>query len=41
MANLSDFKRSQIVGDPMAGANVTKTAQLFCLARSTVSNDSI
>ena len=37
MANLSDFKRSQIVGARMAGASVTKTSELFGGARSTVS----
>ena len=37
MANLSDFDRYQIVGSRMAGANVTKTAELFSVARSSVS----
>ncbi len=36
MADPSDFKRGQIVGDCMAGASVTKTAKLFGAARSTV-----
>ena len=37
MADLSDFKRGQIVAAHVAGARVTKTAKLFGLARSTVS----
>ena len=37
MAVLSDFKRGQIVGARMAGASVTKTAELFSVASSTVS----
>ena len=36
MADLSDLK-SQIVGPRIAGARVTKTAELFVVARSTVS----
>ena len=36
MAHLSDFKRDQIVGACMAGTSVTKTAELFGVARSTV-----
>ena len=36
MADLSDFKRGQIVSVPMAGASVTKTAELFSVARSTI-----
>ena len=42
MADLSDFKRGQIVSAHMAGARVTKTAELFGMARSSLdSNDSI
>ena len=37
MADLSDFKRGQIVGVRMAGASVAKTAESFGVARSTVS----
>ena len=36
MADLSDLKRGQIVGAHMAGASVTKTTELFGIARSTV-----
>ena len=37
MADLSDFKRGQIVGACLAGAIVTKTAELFGVTKSTVS----
>ena len=37
MADLSDFKRGQIVCACMAGASVTKTTELFGVARSIVS----
>ena len=37
MTDRSDFKRGQIVGAHMAGTSVTKNAELFCGAMSTVS----
>ena len=37
MADLSDFKRSQIVGVRMAGASVIKIAELFGVAKCTAS----
>ena len=37
MTDLLDFKRGQIVGGRIAGARVTKTSELFGVARSTVS----
>ncbi|XP_076037857.1 uncharacterized protein LOC143023221 [Oratosquilla oratoria] len=37
MADLSDFKRDQIVGARMAGANITKTTELLGVSRGTVS----
>ena len=37
MADLSDFKRGQIVGARMVGISVTKTVQLFCISGGTVS----
>ena len=36
MADLSDFKRAQIVGARMAGASATKTIELFGVAKITV-----
>ena len=36
MADLSNFKGSQIVGARMAGTSVTKTTDLFGVARSAV-----
>ena len=37
MADLSDFKRGQTVSARMAGASVSKTAELFGVVKSTVS----
>ena len=37
MADLSNFKRGQIVGVRKAGASPTKTVELFSSARSTFS----
>ena len=37
MADLSDFKRSQIVGARMVGGSVTKTVHMFGISRGTVS----
>ena len=39
MADLSGFKRGQIVGTHMAGASVTKTTELFGVERSSVSKE--
>ncbi len=36
MADLSDFKQGQIVGACMVGTSVTKTAELFGVARSSL-----
>ena len=36
MADRSDFKTGQIVGTRMVGVSVTKAAELFGAARSTV-----
>ncbi|XP_076043606.1 uncharacterized protein LOC143026722 [Oratosquilla oratoria] len=37
MVDLSDFKRVQTVGARMAGASITKTAELLGVSRGTVS----
>ena len=37
MADLSDFKRGQIVGTCMVGTNVTKTVQIFGISRGNIS----
>ncbi|XP_076031981.1 uncharacterized protein LOC143019888 [Oratosquilla oratoria] len=37
MADLSEFKRGQIVGPRMAGASITKTAELLGVSRGTIS----
>ena len=36
MAELSDFKRGQIVGACMVGVSVTKTTQMLGVSRGTV-----
>jgi predicted transcriptional regulator len=37
MGDLSDFQRRQIVGAPLAGASVSKTATLLGVSRAAVS----
>ncbi len=37
MVDQSDFKRGQFAGTCMEGASITKTTELFGVARSTVS----
>ena len=37
MSDPTDFKRGQVVGTLLVGASVIKTAELFRIARSTVS----
>ena len=37
MRDFSDFQRGQIVGAHLAGASVTKTANLFAVSRAAVS----
>ena len=37
MADLSDFKRGQIVSAHMASTSVTETTELFGVTRSTIS----
>ena len=39
MADLSDFKRGQIVGTRMASASAIKIGELFSVARSIVSRE--
>ena len=41
MADLSDFKWGQIISARIAGASETNIAELFGVARRTVSNDNI
>ena len=37
MCNLTEFEKGQIVGARMAGASVTKTAELLGFSRTTIS----
>ena len=37
MRDLTEFEKGKIVGTRMAGASVTKTAELFSFSRSTIS----
>ena len=37
MRDLSDFEKGQIVGARMAGASLTKTAELLVFSRATIS----
>ena len=37
MSDLSDFEKGQIVGARMAGASITKTAELLDFSRTTIS----
>ena len=37
MRDLTDFEKEQIVGAPMAGASITKTAELLGFSRATIS----
>ena len=41
MADLSDFKRGKIVGACTAGASIRRTAELYGVAKTLESSDSI